>query len=187
MALARLINPRAVMAAKSLRRTTMSQWYCRPADYQSRQDCAAILALMDCYAADPMGGGEPLAASVRQRLCAALAAQPGALTILAFEGELAIGLVNALQGFSTFKAQPLLNIHDVIVRPERRGRGVCVAMLAAVEELARGRGCCKLTLEVLEGNTAARRSYQGFGFVDYQLRAEYGSARFMGKPVEINP
>lgn len=161
----------------------MSDLRCQRASYTQPRDAEAIVSLMRSYALDPMGGGEPLAAAVAERLCPALAEQGGAYTIIAWQGEQAIGLINAFAGFSTFKAAPLLNIHDIIVLPPWRRRGVCRAMLAAVESLARELGCCKLTLEVLEGNSAARRSYLDYGFVDYRLRPEYGSARFMEKPL----
>lgn len=162
----------------------MKDWQCRLADYACESDCEAIVSLMECYAKDPMGGAEALAPEVVSGLCDALAEQPGAISVIAWDGGQAIGLINAFVGFSTFKAKPLLNIHDIIVRPAWRQRGVCSAMLEHIQTLAQRRGYCKLTLEVLEGNTAARQSYQRFGFVDYQLRPEYGSARFMEKPLE---
>lgn len=162
----------------------MKDWQCRLADYACEGDCEAIVSLMECYAKDPMGGAEALAPEVVSGLCDALAEQPGAISVIAWDGGQAIGLINAFVGFSTFKAKPLLNIHDIIVRPAWRQRGVCSAMLEHIQTLAQRRGYCKLTLEVLEGNTAARHSYQRFGFVDYQLRPEYGSAHFMEKPLE---
>lgn len=166
-----------------LRERAERQWQCLPADYGNSQHCRAIVALMDCYALDPMGGGQPLDPGVAERLCPALARQGNAYTVIAWEGDQAIGLINAFSGFSTFKAAPLLNIHDIIVLPPWRRRGVCRSMLMAVESLAGALGCCKLTLEVLEGNAAARSSYLDYGFVDYQLRPEYGAARFMEKPL----
>ena len=154
---------------------------CRRADYRNDTDRHAILSLMDCYANDPMGGAQPLPAEVRERLCDALTEQPGAISVIAWQGEHAVGLINTFLGFSTFKAQPLMNIHDVIVRPENRRRGIADVMLDAVESEARQLGCCKLTLEVLEGNQAARQRYLDSGFVDYQLKPEFGTARFMEK------
>ena len=111
--------------------------------------------------------------------------QPGAISVIAWDSGQAIGLINAFVGFSTFKAKPLLNIHDIIVRPAWRQRGVCSAMLEHIQTLAQRRGYCKLTLEVLEGNTAARHSYQHFGFVDYQLRPGLATSRNALKLLEI--
>ena len=54
-------------------------------------------------------------------------------------------------------------------------------MLAEVERLARCRGACKLTLEVLSGNAPAWRLYQRIGFAAYQLDPALGSARFLQK------
>jgi ribosomal protein S18 acetylase RimI-like enzyme len=69
-------------------------------------------------------------------------------------------------GYSTFRARPLLNLHDLAVQPEARERGVGGALLAAVESHARALGCCKVTLEVREDNASARRLYERVGFVD---------------------
>lgn len=153
------------------------------ADYRSARDCQAILQLMDIYARDPMGGGRALADDVAGRLCGDLADFPGACTVLAWWELRPIGLINAFPGYSTFAARPLLNIHDVIVEPAWRGRRIVDCMLSMLEQLARERGCCKLTLEVLSGNQVARRVYQRNGFDDYQLDASQGTALFMQKPI----
>ena len=55
------------------------------------------------------------------------------------------------------------------------------ALLAAAEQHARARGCCKLTLEVLTGNARALKSYLGFGFEPYALDPAAGQASFMQK------
>ncbi len=54
-------------------------------------------------------------------------------------------------------------------------------MLEKVEEIAISKGCCKLTLEVLEGNQIARSSYNKFGFTDYKLDPKMGQALFWQK------
>ena len=54
-------------------------------------------------------------------------------------------------------------------------------MLEKVEEAARERGCCKLTLEVLERNHAAQNAYRRFGFAPYELSSETGRAMFWEK------
>ena len=62
-----------------------------------------------------------------------------------------------------------------------RRQGFARGLLAHVEAVARQRGCCKLTLEVLEGNHGARRAYLDFGFEGYQLDPAMGQALFMEK------
>lgn len=150
-------------------------------DYRDPAHARALLALMDHYASDPMGGGRPLAADVRQRLVAELAAFPGAFGVLAWRNAQPVGLINCFTGYSTFQARPLANIHDVVVLAGERGRGIAQRMLDRVAELAAARGCCKLTLEVLAGNGAARQAYRRFGFVPYQLDPDAGVAEYWEK------
>ena len=150
-------------------------------DYANPQDAEALVALLDGYAQDPMGGGTPLAEDVKARLCADLAALPSAASFIAWLGELPVGLVNCIEGYSTFKARVLLNIHDITVHPDHRGRGIGQALLTAAQAHAQARGCCKLTLEVLSGNQVALTSYQRFGFASFQLDPAVGQAMFLQK------
>ncbi len=152
-----------------------------PVDYLNGAHRAALVMLLDAYARDPMGGGEPLAEDVKARLCDDLAARAGAASFIAWLDDQPVGLINCLEGYSTFKAQPLLNVHDIAVLPGHRGQGIGLALLAAAESHARTRGCCKLTLEVLTGNTPALRSYLRFGFAPYALDPAAGQASFMQK------
>ncbi|HJW57193.1 MAG TPA: GNAT family N-acetyltransferase [Burkholderiaceae bacterium] len=150
-------------------------------DYNQPLHAKALIDLLDAYAMDPMGGSHPLSAHARQNLVAALAQRPTAFGVLAFaEGEPA-GLVNCFEGFSTFACKPLVNIHDVVVLPAYRGQKIAHRMLRQVEQLARERGCCKLTLEVLQGNRVAQQFYRAFGFDGYSLLAENGNAVFLQK------
>jgi GNAT superfamily N-acetyltransferase len=153
---------------------------CR-ADYANEAHAAALVMLLDAYAQDPMGGGHPLNEFARANLVPALAARPQAYSVLAFEADKPIGLVNCIEGFSTFACRPLVNVHDVAVLQAYRGRGVAAAMLQLAEQLARDRGACKLTLEVLQGNAGATRLYGRIGFAGYQLDPAMGEARFLQK------
>lgn len=155
-----------------------------PADYRNPQHARDIIFLLDHYARDPMGGGAPLDGAVARCVVDELAQRPYAFTVLCYvDGEPA-GLVNCFEGFSTFKARPLINIHDIVVRKEYRGRNLSKAMLACVESIARQKGCCKLTLEVLEGNAPAQMAYRKFGFAGYELDPQMGQALFWQKWLE---
>ena len=134
------------------------------AHYSNARDAAAVLDLLDAYARDPAGGGVALGAAARGRLIAGLAAQPGAFSLLALGDGAYVGLANCFEGFSTFAARRLINIHDVYVAPAWRGQGVVQALLAGVEREASARDCCKITLEVLAGNDRARAAYRRAGF-----------------------
>jgi ribosomal protein S18 acetylase RimI-like enzyme len=69
----------------------------------------------------------------------------------------------------------------VVVAEKYRGLGLSKRLLAAVEELAGRLGCCKLTLEVLEGNSIAQAAYRSLGFDAYQLDPSLGKALFWEK------
>lgn len=153
------------------------------ADYADPSHASALVGLLEAYALDPAGGGKPLAPHARANLVPGLAARPHAFSVLAFEGDEPVGLVNCLEGFSTFAGRPLVNIHDVFVAAGRRGRGIAEAMLRLVEAVARERGACKLTLEVLSGNGGAQRVYARLGFGAYALDPAMGDARFWQKPL----
>lgn len=149
--------------------------------YDKPSHAVALVELMDTYSRDPAGGGEPLSDYARSNLVSALAARPFVFSVLAFDGGAPVGLINAIEGFSTFACRPLVNVHDVVVAPGHRGRGIAARMFEQVEVLARERGACKLTLEVLQGNASARTLYQRLGFSDYQLDPAMGHAQFLHK------
>jgi len=151
------------------------------ARYNEPTHAAALVELLDAYARDPAGGGEALSEFARNNLVAELATRPFIFSVLAFEGGAAVGLINAIESFSTFACRPLVNIHDVVVLPGHRRRGVAAQMFAEVEAIARERGACKLTLEVLSGNLSARTLYEKLGFDDYRLDPAMGHAQFMQK------
>jgi ribosomal protein S18 acetylase RimI-like enzyme len=153
------------------------------ADLSRRDHQEAVLAMADAYSSDPMGDAKPLDPDVRARLVSALRQFPTTLIILAFAGQQPVGSAVCFLGFSTFRAKPLLNIHDCAVLPEYRGLGIGRMLLDGVERKARALGCCKLTLEVMDKNQRALRAYQSFGFAQSVLQAEAGQAIFMAKPL----
>ncbi|OIQ90771.1 acetyltransferase YpeA [mine drainage metagenome] len=149
------------------------------ADLADPHHAEAVLRLLNEYAADPMGGGEPLSGFARDNLVRELAARASIRVVLAFEGDDPAGIAVCIEGFSTFSCRPLLNIHDLAVSSRFRGRGIARALIARVEQIAINLGCCKITLEVLEGNTPAQSLYQSCGFAGYQLDPGLGRAMFL--------
>jgi ribosomal protein S18 acetylase RimI-like enzyme len=158
-------------------------WQIVQADYDNPTHASAIIALLDEYASGPNGGGEPLSAEVKVELIPILQRSPCSMTLLAFAGETPIGLLNAFETVSTFRAKPLLNIHDIAVTASWRRRGVGRALIQELENIARERGCCKLTLEVLENNLSAQALYRELGFDGYQLQESFGCALFWQKGI----
>lgn len=155
----------------------------RRVDYADAAQMACLVDVLDAYARDPMGGGLALRADVKARLPQALSELAGAASWLAWVDDVAVGLLNAMAGLSTFAARPLLNVHDLAVLPQWRGYGVGRALLRAAEAHARHLGACKLTLEVLSGNTGALALYASEGYAPYALDPAQGTARFMQKPL----
>jgi GNAT superfamily N-acetyltransferase len=60
----------------------------------------------------------------------------------------------------------LVNLFQVWVAPQARGRGVAAALLAAAIQWARARGARAMGLGVVCGNDVARRLYERAGFRD---------------------
>jgi ribosomal protein S18 acetylase RimI-like enzyme len=147
----------------------------RPADLGRTADAAAVLALLDAYAADPMGDGRALSVETRACLIPALRRVPGNLVLLAVAGTEPVGVAVCFTGFSTFRARALLNVHDLVVLPAWRRQGIGKRLLRAVEEEATARGHCKVTLEVRGDNAAALALYRGLGF---------GAGRSGGEPAQ---
>lgn len=151
------------------------------ADLERADHQAAVLAMVDAYSRDPMGDGAPLAPEVRERLIPGLRAHPTTLVFLAYDGDTAVGVAVCFVGFSTFAAKPLVNLHDVCIAATHRCRGIGRGLLAAVEAKARALGCCKLTLEVLDQNHHALKTYAAAGFTRYSLQPGAGEAIFLTK------
>ena len=141
----------------------------------------AVISLLNEYALDEMGGGRELSCFVKQNLVAELQQRPGTHVILAFADDSPAGLSICFEGFSTFACKPLLNIHDLVVAKPHRGMGLAKRLLAKAESIARSLGCCKLTLEVLEGNLIAQAAYKASGYSAYQLDPTAGQALFWQK------
>ena len=150
-------------------------------DYLNEQHGSELLQLMNDFAKDPVAGGKPLPVHVQENLVAELAKRSSAFSFICYVDSEAAGLVNCFELFSTFKCMPLVNIHDLIVAKKYRGMGLSQLLLSSVEDRAKEIGCCKITLEALEGNKVAYMAYQKFGFVGYELNPEMGKAMFLEK------
>lgn len=151
------------------------------ANYTNPQHAEDLVTLLNGYALDPMGGAQALSEYTQLNLVNALNNTPNALTVLCYVDGKPAGLINCFQGFSTFKCKPILNIHDVTVNSEFRGLGISIKMMEKVESIAKERGVCKLTLEVLQGNEVAKNAYIKFGFAGYELDPAMGKAMFWEK------
>jgi len=134
------------------------------ADLANPTHQAAIIDLLDMYCRDNFGDCQPLADDARANLIPGMIKHGGARVFLAIDGDQPLGMALCFLGFSSFRAKPLLNIHDIAVSPAARGQGIGRKLLAAVEAEARALGCCKVTLEVRSDNVRAMGLYQSVGF-----------------------
>jgi len=137
------------------------------ANLADRIQIEAIIDVLDSYAREPAGGSAAIPADVRERLTTDWREVDNALVLVALDANgRTVGIAVCFRSYSTFKARPLINIHDLAVLPDQRGRGVGSALISAVEDRARAQNCCKITLEVLDDNHGARRLYESVGFAD---------------------
>src|SRR5688572_15663950 len=139
----------------------------RLADLHDPQDARWVVELLDMYCRDEFGDCAPLSAKARENLIPGLISHGGARVYLAFDEASEtepLGVAICMLGFSSFKGAPLLNIHDIAVSPQARGKGVGAALLTFLEADAKALGCCKITMEVRSDNARAQALYQRIGY-----------------------
>ncbi|MDO9104042.1 MAG: GNAT family N-acetyltransferase [Methylovulum sp.] len=84
--------------------------------------------------------------------------------IIARQDQQIIGMVSLLFTVSTALGADVALLEDLVVMPEARNSGTGSKLLAHAIELARLRGCQRITLLTDHGNEAAQRFYQRHGF-----------------------
>ena len=147
------------------------------ADLANSEHQTAIIDLLDMYCRDDFGDRQPLSPHSRANLIPGLVKHGGARVFLAYDNDEPVGVAICLVGFSSFRAKPLLNIHDIAVSPEARGQGIGRQLLASVEADARALGCAKVTLEVRSDNIRAMGLYQSVGFQPSEPETFFWSQR----------
>ncbi len=135
----------------------------RTAQLAQPQDAADVLRLLEHYSENPWGANAPLPPSVRETVVAGLQQHPSCTIFLAELDGVVVGMAICFVGFSTFRAKPLMNIHDLVVWEDARGQGVGSSLIDAAADYARQRDWCALTLEVRSDNPA-RHLYARKGF-----------------------
>lgn len=103
-------------------------------DYTNTQQSTDLCNLLNSYAMDPKGGGEPIDSSILSSLPSQLQKFGHATSFIVYidtdDGrQQPAALANCILSFSTFAAKPILNIHDVFVDVDFRGRGLSQALL----------------------------------------------------------
>ena len=153
------------------------------ADLANAEHQHAVIAMLDAYMQDPMEGGTPMPDATKRDLIPGLRAHPACYVFLAYRGNTPVGLSICFLGFSTFNAQPLINIHDMFVDASVRGTGIGRMLLEKIENKARALRCCRLTLEVREDNYVARGLYRKVGFDRVLIGPKNIPMEFWRKPL----
>ncbi|MBK8806781.1 MAG: GNAT family N-acetyltransferase [Bacteroidales bacterium] len=136
----------------------------RICNFNMKNDLDAVVDLLNVYIKDEMGGGTPIEGLSKLRLVDGLNNHPTALVLLAGINNVYMGLAVCFVNYSTFMVRKSLNIHDFIVHPKYRERGVGKALMSRIVEIATERNCGKITLEVREDNFKAQMLYNSLGF-----------------------
>ncbi len=91
-------------------------------------------------------------------------AQPRCEALIAEdEAGRAVGFALYFSNYSTFLTRFGIYLEDLFVRPEARGRGVGMALLRRLAEIASARGCERLDWSVLTWNRLAIDFYEALG------------------------
>lgn len=133
-------------------------------DFENPEHLTALATLTNHYMSDPMGNTPPLNKLQQLRLIDGLANHPTAEILFAITESEVVGLATCFVNFSTFNVKSYLYIHDVIVLDTYRKKGIGIALLEKLTDIATERKYCKITLEVREDNIAAMSLYKKTGF-----------------------
>jgi ribosomal protein S18 acetylase RimI-like enzyme len=88
-------------------------------------------------------------------------------TAAVFAGRADDGTAVGIATGAEYQAEPhVAHVYAMWVVPDARGGGVGHALVDAVADWARDRGCDRLVLSVTESNRTARRFYEACGFED---------------------
>ncbi len=135
-------------------------------DLNNPVHCDQVLHLLNDYMEDEMGISESMPDGLGPKIISGLKRHSAYLGFFVCIGDSFAGLANCNLNFSTWKASPLINIHDLIVSPDFRQQGVGLFLLKGVENYAIENGYCRINLEVRQDNFKAQNLYKKAGFTE---------------------
>ncbi len=133
-------------------------------DLNNEMHCKSLIYLLDIYMLDEMGNGKPMGKDMAPRIIEGLKDHKGYLGFFVLAEGSFVALANCNKNFSSFKAMPVINIHDFVVHPNYRGKGVGKFLLDSIDVFAEQNGYCKINLEVREDNSIAQKLYLKMGY-----------------------
>jgi GNAT superfamily N-acetyltransferase len=111
-------------------------------------------------------------AAKQRRALETILSDPGVgLVFVAREGERIVAMASLLYTVSTAEGGRAALFEDLVVLPERRGRGIGSALLRHVIASARTEGLTRITLLTDRGNKRAQALYRKVGFVASTMTA----------------
>ncbi|MGD9970639.1 MAG: GNAT family N-acetyltransferase [Sulfuricurvum sp.] len=135
-------------------------------DFNDPDHVRAFLDLLRHYMDDPMGSSTPHSMEKEAELIEALSSMPHAFVMLAHDTDTYVGMATCFVSYSTFAVAPVVNIHDIVVLSQERGKGIGRELLRSISAVADELGCSKITLEVRIDNPVAQALYRSEGFED---------------------
>ena len=133
-------------------------------DLNNEKHCSTVLQLLSDYMLDEMGIGEAMPSGLGPKIIEGLKKHSAYLGFLVQYDNHFVGMANCNLVFSTWKAKPLINIHDFVVSPRFRNQGVGLFLLNAISDYAKENGFCRINLEVRNDNYKAQNLYKKAGF-----------------------
>ena len=130
-------------------------------------DEAAIVALVR-ELSDSGGWHTP----IEQEYVRTYLANPHCGVLLAADGGRIVGLLSYTVRPNLFHAGDTALVEELIVHDLDRGRGVGGALLVALMDFARARGCVEVSVTTMPDNEDAQRFYRSHGLVEEALFLE---------------
>ena len=148
-------------------------------DFKNAEHLKKLVELTGAYMRDPMGGGEQMSNKIGENLSIGLANHPACLILFALADNQYAGICTSFINFSTLKAKPYFNVHDIAVKKEYRGNGIGRKLLETLINKAQECGYCKITLEVRDDNYSAKKLYQSLGFKDSEPHMHFWTRKLL--------
>ncbi|MGQ1946817.1 GNAT family N-acetyltransferase [Geofilum sp. OHC36d9] len=133
-------------------------------NFKNPDHTTAFIDLLNEYMAHPMGDTTKLTQIQKETLIHELSIHPTAWVLLLKYDNKITGAATCFKNFSTFKAAPFINVHDLIISQHYRRKGLARKLLSGIITMAKEAQCCKVNLEVRADNEAAMALYRGIGF-----------------------
>ena len=144
------------------------------------EDCRAVFALI-CALAEYERLSHLVVGSEEDLRRELFGVHPVIESVLAWDGESAVGFALFFQNYSTFLARRGLYLEDLFVIPEARGRGIGKALISHCARVAVMRGCGRFEWSVLEWNEPAIAFYRSLGA---ELLPDWRICRLTGEALQ---